>query len=171
MVHAQGVYRINMVKSGAVPPAHSPWHAFRDMCCAAHNGVLPHPLPLSLLLTLRLLCSRAQLCSGGADSKVIVWDITTPSLPVKVTEWLAHFGTVYALSALAENETGLVSGGTDTLVKVGASCCFRACQGIVGQSVRMGLGLHALDVPGPFLFLQHDPLVQFLSKPQSTAFW
>lgn len=62
--------------------------------------------------------ARAQLCSGGADSKVIVWDITTPSLPVKVTEWLAHFGTVYALSALAENETGLVSGGTDTLVKV-----------------------------------------------------
>lgn len=67
---------------------------------------------------------RSQLCSGGADSKVIVWDITTPSLPVKVVEWLAHFGTVYALSPLAENDTGLVSGGTDTLVKVGARGSF-----------------------------------------------
>ena len=53
--------------------------------------------------TARLLALAALpgglLCSGGDDSKIIVWN-TTAVPPVKLVQWTGHSGSVFALAAV-----------------------------------------------------------------------
>ncbi len=73
--------------------------------------------------------TRGRLCSGGSDSKVIVWDVSTPSAPTKDLEFAAHLGAVYALGPMVDNPSWLLSAGQDGLVKVGVCACACVCAG------------------------------------------
>lgn len=71
--------------------------------------------------TARLLALAALpgglLCSGGDDSKIIVWN-TTAVPPVKLVQWTGHSGSVFALAAVGPGVQRVISGGQDNYVRL-----------------------------------------------------